>query len=107
MDPVPFTIACAVASGLVAAVCALWRRAVVTDRTNNTREKAAADRCEREIGNAVERIRFLEDRAHNEQQDLLRSSMEIIKANARAFERLVDLEQARQTASGQHPTVKD
>ena len=106
MEPVPFIIASAVAIALVGAVCALWRRAIVTDRRNEAREKSAADRCEREIGAAVERIRFLEDRAHNEQQEMLSAAMATIQANAHAFERLVDLEQARQNASGAHPTVK-
>ena len=113
MDPVPFTVAAVVASALVGAVLALWRRQVLTDRKNEAREvdaavregKAAA-RCEREIGNAVERIQFLENRSYEDQNERLDKCMEILRQNAHAFERIVELEKTRQSGSGTHPIIK-
>ncbi len=112
MDPVPFTVASVVAGALVAAVLALWRRQVLTDRKNDAREAAAAvreekaaERCAAEINNAVARIQFLENRSYEDQNGRLDKCMDILQQNARAFERIVELEKSRQNASGQHPTV--
>ena len=124
MDPVPFVIACAVATGLVAAVCALWRRAIVTDRRNEAREteaarvnlereQSASARCEREIGQAVARIQHLEERSHAEQQAtigeqrvMVSQCLATMKETAAAINSMVALERNKQTASGSHPTVK-
>lgn len=123
MDPVPFTIASAVAVALVGAVCALWRRAIVTDRRNEAREteavrvnlereQAAATRCEREIGQAIARIQHLEERSHAEQQAtigeqrvMVSQCLATMKETAASIKSMVELEKTKQTASGTHPTV--
>ena len=107
MDPVPFTIAAAVAGALVTAVLTLWRRQVVTDKKTEDREVKAAARCEREIGAAVQRIQYLEDRAHGEQHELLAKCMDVLQLNANAFERLVDLEKIRQEGTESFRKTKE
>lgn len=115
MESVPWPVAVAVSSALVIAIGALWRYVMTSQRearareaasaqASAEREAAAAKRCEREIGAAVTRIQFLEDRAHGEQREVITASMSIIKASTETLGRLVELEKSRQTASGQHPT---
>lgn len=105
MDPVPFTIASAVALGLIAAIGALWRSHVVDKRESRQREADNNRRCEKQNDAAIARIQHLEERSHGEQHELLTKCMDALNTNARAFERLVDLETSRHTKSGAHPTV--
>lgn len=123
MDPVPFTIAVAVTTGLVTALGALWRRAIVSERESKAREAAreaqASERererdarCEREIGRAFDRIRHLEDRSHTDQSTTIGAQREMMgeclatmKETAAAINSMVALEKTKQTASGSHPTI--
>lgn len=121
MDPVPFTIACAIATALVTAVGALWRRAIITDRRNEARERdsaqreaVAAKRCEKEIERAVDRIQHLENRSHadlsstiSDQREMMGQCLQTMQECATAINSMVHLEKTKQTASGMHPTVKE
>jgi hypothetical protein len=124
VDPVPFTIAVAVTTGLVTALGALWRRTIVSERESKAREtereKQAAQReqerearCEREIGRAFDRIRHLEDRSHDDQnvtigvqREMMGECLATMRETSIAIKDMVALEKTKQTASGTHPTVK-
>ena len=72
-----------------------------TDRL--AREAADRERCRSEVGVCVARINFLEDRAHKDSMAVIERCLDTLNTNARAFERLVELEEKR-TGSGQYPT---
>lgn len=114
MDAIPFAVAAVIGGALVAAVLALWRRQVITDRKNDAREvdsakreEKAGERCAAQMRSLVERIQFLENRSYEDQNGRLDKCMDILQQNAHAFERIVELEKTRQTGSGEHRTVSD
>lgn len=92
---------------LVVACYFLVRWIMRLEKRRDEREAENAARCKADNDAAVKRIQFLEDRAHGEQQDMLGKCMDTLQTNARAFERLVELERTRATTSGAHRTVKD
>lgn len=69
------------------------------------REEEAANRCKGEVDRLIKRIQELEDRSYKDSQNVQGKCLEALSANARAFERLIDIEYHR-TPSGSHATLK-
>lgn len=69
------------------------------------RESEAAGRCKDEIDKLVKRIQELEDRSYKDSQSIQTKCLSVLETNARAFERLIDLEHHR-TPSGSHAILK-
>ncbi len=69
------------------------------DRSDKRAEQQMA-RCEADKLDLAERITQVEDRLYNSLTDILRSTVEALATNARAFERLTKIETDR------HPAIK-